>query len=332
MRWVETIYPPKLRSGDQIRIVAPSRSRALVAEHDHSAIIEARFAELGLSLSYGAHVDERDAFISSPVEARVADLHAAFADPAVAGIMTVIGGYNCNELLPSLDWELIRANPKVFCGYSDITALHGAMLARGGLVTYNGPHWSSFGMARHFEPTLRWFTACLLQDDPVRLEPARSWTDDEWFRDQENREVLQTDGWWPLRGGQAAGTLIGGNLSTFCLLQGTPYLPPLAGAVFFVEDDFESQPAHFARQLTSLLQLPAAAGIRGLVVGRFQRASHLTRPLLEEIVARQPVLAGLPVLANVDVGHTSPFATLPIGGQVLMSADANDLHITLTRH
>jgi muramoyltetrapeptide carboxypeptidase LdcA involved in peptidoglycan recycling len=76
-----------------------------------------------------------------------------------AKLMTVIGGYNSNELLPSLDWELIRANPKIFCGYSDITALQGAILARAGLVTYCGPHWSSFGMARHFGQTLRWFTA-----------------------------------------------------------------------------------------------------------------------------------------------------------------------------
>jgi muramoyltetrapeptide carboxypeptidase LdcA involved in peptidoglycan recycling len=113
---VEILYPAKLRRGDEVRIVAPSRSRAMVTEHDHTAIIEGRFAELGLSLSYGAHVDERDSFDSSAIGSRVADLHAAFADPSVAAVMTVIGGYNSNELLPSLDWELIRANPKIFCG------------------------------------------------------------------------------------------------------------------------------------------------------------------------------------------------------------------------
>ena len=113
---VEILYPAKLRRGDELRIVAPSRSRAMVTEHDHTATIEGRFAELGLSLSYGAHVDERDSFDSSAIGSRVADLHAAFADPSVAAVMTVIGGYNSNELLPSLDWELIRANPKIFCG------------------------------------------------------------------------------------------------------------------------------------------------------------------------------------------------------------------------
>src|SRR5215470_2678397 len=150
--------------GDEIRVIAPSCSRAMVTEHDHTGIIEARFAELGLSLSYGAHIDERDDCDSSAVASRVADLHAAFADPAVAAVMTVIGGYNSNELLPSLDWELIRTHPKIFCGYSDITALQCAILARAGLVTYCGPHWSSFGMARYFGQTLRWFTECLMRD------------------------------------------------------------------------------------------------------------------------------------------------------------------------
>ena len=135
---MDLIFPPKLMAGDDIRVVAPASSRALVMEHDHSAIIDARLGELGLSLSFGRHVDERDDFDSSAIESRVADLHDAFADPSVAGILTVLGGFNSNELLPYLDWDLIRANPKVFCGFSDITALHNAILAKSGLVTYLG--------------------------------------------------------------------------------------------------------------------------------------------------------------------------------------------------
>ena len=122
----------------------------MVNEHDHTAIIEERFERLGLRLGYGEHVGVRDDFDSSPVADRVADLHAAFADPDVAAILTVIGGFNSNELLPYLDWDLIAAHPKVFCGYSDITALQNAILARTGLVTYSGPHWSAFGMRDHF--------------------------------------------------------------------------------------------------------------------------------------------------------------------------------------
>ncbi len=172
------LYPPKLRPGDTVRVIAPSSSRVLVMEHDHSALIEKRFSGLGLTLTFGDHVDESDDFRSSPVASRVADLHAAFADPAVQGILTVIGGFLSNELLPHLDWDLIAAHPKVFCGYSDITALQNATLARTGLVTYHGPHWSSFGMRDHFDDTLRWFGQAVLSDEPFAIEPATGWTDD----------------------------------------------------------------------------------------------------------------------------------------------------------
>ncbi|MET9340809.1 S66 peptidase family protein [Nonomuraea sp. NPDC003804] len=329
---MDAIFPPKLNRGDVIRVVAPARSRAMVTEHDHTDIIEARFADLGLTLSYGRHVDERDAFDSSGIASRVADLHEAFADPSVAAIMTVIGGYNCNELLPFLDWELIRANPKILCGYSDITALQNAILARTGLVTYSGPHWSTFGMRDHFEQTLRWFTDVVFGGAPVTLTPAAEWSDDLWFLDQDKRDLIPNEGWWPIRSGTAEGRIVGGNLCTLNLLQGTPSMPSLDGAILIVEDDFESHPATFARDLTSLLQLPDAAGIRGLAIGRFQKASNMTRPLLEQIVAGQPSLEGVPVLANLDVGHTYPLATFPIGGTARLTVDGDEAGLILRHH
>ncbi|MFE3452217.1 S66 peptidase family protein [Nonomuraea sp. NPDC059194] len=329
---MDAIFPRKLHEGDVIRVVAPARSRAMVMEHDHTGLIESRFAELGLTVSYGRHVDERDALDSSSIASRVADLHEAFADPSVAAILTVIGGFNCNELLPYLDWELIRANPKIVCGYSDITALQNAILARTGLVTYSGPHWSTFGMRDHFEQTLRWFTDVMFTIEPITLAPAAYWSDDAWFLDQDKRELIPNDGWWPIRPGTAEGRIVGGNLCTLNLLQGTPSMPSLDGAILIVEDDFESHPATFARDLTSLLQLPDAAGIRGLAIGRFQNASRMTRSLLEQIIASQPALTGLPVLANIDVGHTHPLATIPIGGQASLTVTDDETRLTLHRH
>ena len=325
------VFPARLRRGDTVRVIAPARSRAMVDEHDHSALIESRFAELGLRLTYGEHIGVRDDFDSSPVADRLADLHAAFADPGVAAVLTVIGGFSSNELLPHLDWELIAANPKVFCGYSDITALQNAMSARTGLVTYSGPHWSTFGMRDHLEQTLSWFAEALFTDRPVELRPAPTWTDDAWFLDQDDRRVRPNDGWWPLRPGTARGRIVGGNLCTLNLLQGTGYLPSLEGAVLMVEDDAASDPVTFARDLTSLLQLPDATGVRGLVVGRFQERSGMTRDLLRQIVARQPRLDRVPVLANADFGHTSPLATLPIGGEVSVTVGERSA-LTLTRH
>lgn len=316
--------PRKLRRGDTIRVVAPALSRPLVLEHDHSGLARDRLAALGLRLTFAEHVDERDDFDSSSVASRVSDLHAAFADPEVAGILSVIGGFNSNELLPHLDWDLIAANPKVLCGYSDITALQNAILARTGLVTYSGPHWSSFGMRDYFEQTQQWFAQALFSEGPIELHPAETWTDDLWFIDQDDRTVHPNDGWWPLRPGRATGRIVGGNLCTLNLLQGTEYMPSLDGALVMVEDDFRSDAKEFARNLTSLLQLPDAGGVQGLVIGRFQEASGVTRALLEQIIARQDRLAGLPVLANVDFGHTSPLATFPVGGRIELTVGATN--------
>jgi muramoyltetrapeptide carboxypeptidase LdcA involved in peptidoglycan recycling len=324
----DPIIPRKLRRGDTVRVVAPARSRKVVTEHDHSAVINKRFAALGLRLTFGDHVDERDDFDSSPVASRVADLHAAFADPEVAGILTAIGGFSSNELLPYLDWDLIAAHPKIFCGFSDITAVQNAILARTGMVTYSGPHWSSFGMRDYFEPTGQWFAQALLGEGRVELSPSKSWTDDPWFADQDNRTVRGNEGWWPLRPGRATGRIVGGNLCTLNLLQGTAYMPSLDGAVLMVEDDYLSDAKEFARNLASLLQLPDASGVQGLVIGRFQEASRVTRSLQEQNIARQDRLAGLPVLANVDFGHTDPRITFPIGGRATLAVGArNALHI-----
>lgn len=324
------MVPRKLRAGDMVRVVAPALSRSLVAEHDHSAVVEERFAALGLHLTYGKHVDERDDFNSLSIASRVADLHDAWRDPEVAAILTVIGGFNSNELLPHLDWTLIGDNPKAFCGFSDITALHNAILAKTGLVTYSGPHWSSFGMRDHFEQTLEWFTGALFTDGPIEVRPSQAWTDDLWFRDQDHRSVLTNEGWWPLHAGAAEGRIVGGNLCTMNLLQGTAFMPVLEGALLVVEDDETSTVATFARDLASLLQVPDASGIVGLVIGRFQRGSGMTRSLLQQIVQRQPVLRGVPVLANADFGHTNPMMTLPIGGRAtVVVGEASALIITM---
>jgi muramoyltetrapeptide carboxypeptidase len=175
-------------------------------------------------------------------------------------------------------------------------------------------------MRDHFDTTLDWFCKAVLREEPSDVRPVDTWTDDPWFLNQDRRVLEASDGWWVFSRGRATGRLVGGNLCTLNLLQGTPYWPGLDGAILAVEDDELSTPVMFARDLTSLLQQPDSAGIRGLMIGRFQRASGMTRHLLEQILKRQHALIGLPVLANVDFGHTSPLATLPIGGRVELTA------------
>ena len=326
---ITPIIPRRLRSGDQVRVVAPSRSLALIGG-DVREVAAERFERLGLELTFGAHVETCDAFDSSPIEERVADLHAAFADPDVRAVLTVIGGYNSNQLLPFLDWELIAANPKIFCGYSDITALTCSILAKTGLVTFSGPHYSTFGMVEHLEQTARWFETALMGDEPIVVEPATTWSDDAWYLDQHDRQIEKNEGFWVLREGIAEGHLVGGNLCTVNLLQGTAYLPELAGAVLFIEDDVESMPHTFDRDLTSLSQQPGFQDVRGLLIGRFQRSVGMTRETLQEIVRNNRRLDGLPILANVDFGHTDPILTIPVGGQARMSIATGSAAVELS--
>ncbi|GAA1396714.1 S66 peptidase family protein [Luteococcus peritonei] len=329
-----TILPRRLRTGDQVRVIAPAASRAYVMGHDNTRWVDEHFAALGLQVSLGEHVDELDVFASSSIESRLADLHAAFADPEVACVMTAIGGFNSNELLPHLDWELIAANPKVLCGYSDITALQNAIWAHTGLVTYSGPHWSSFGMRDHFEQTLEWFRQAVFTSELIELQPSQAWSDDAWFADQDDRHLEPNPGWRVVQPGEAAGTIVGGNLCTLNLLQGTTHMPSLDGALLFLEDDAIVEGGEFARNLTSLLQLPDAHLVTGLVLGRFQRDSEVLASQLDEMVRRQPALAGKPVLAEVDLGHTYPMITFPVGGraELCCPADGSPARLVLTQH
>ncbi|MBM4177702.1 LD-carboxypeptidase, partial [Candidatus Gribaldobacteria bacterium] len=216
----KNIYPTKLKAGDEVRVIAPSRSLALLSE-ETKQIANERFLSLGLKLSFGKHVKELDDFRSSSIESRIEDLHNAFSDKNVKAISTVIGGFNANQLLKYIDWDLIKNNPKIFCGFSDITALNNAIFTKTKLVSYSGPHYSTFGQQLYFDYTFEYFKKCLMFDDKFCLKPSNSWTDDLWYLNQKERKPIKNDGWLIINEGEAQGTIIGANLCTFNLLQGT---------------------------------------------------------------------------------------------------------------
>src|SRR3990167_9092003 len=191
---METIFPDKLKRGDKIMVVAPSDSLGLISK-ELRQISDERFAQMGLELSFAKNVEELDEFDSSNIQSRVDDLHEAFSDKSVKGIFAAYGGYNSNQLLRYLDWDLIKNNPKVFIGYSDTTALQNAIYAKTGLVTYSGPSYWSFRQKLHFDYTLEYFKKCILNDQEFDILPSKSWSDDRWYTDQENREILKNDCW-----------------------------------------------------------------------------------------------------------------------------------------
>lgn len=155
-----------------------------------------------------------------------------------------------------------------------------------------------------------------MSDEPFMVKPSDQCSDDRWYMDQDNRQMVDNEGFWVISEGEAEGTTLGANLCTLNLLQGTEYMPDLMDSVLFLEDDSESNYVNFDQDLQSLIHLPGFSGVRGLVIGRFQNDSEVTRDLLSQIVATKKELSHLPVIANVDFGHTDPKITLPVGGTV----------------
>ena len=312
-------------------MIAPATSLDII-ESTIREIALNNLSVLRLQVSYGKNCEECDEFNSSSVVSRIADLHEAFATPQVKGILSAIGGFTSNQLLRYIDYDLIRANPKVLCGFSDITALGTAIYAKTGLVTYSGPHFSTFGMEKGLEYTLEYFKKCLMDTEPFVVEPSSDWSDDSWHQDQQNRNFIPNDGFQVVNEGQAEGTLLGGNLCTLNLLQGTEYMPPLAESIFLLEDDDESKPRTFDRDLQSLIHQPGFKGVKGIVIGRFQRESRMEPEKLVKLIRSKHELTSIPIVVNADFGHTTPQFTFPIGGKGRLVARHGKVSFTIVEH
>ena len=328
---MKIVFPSKLHSGDTVRVIAPSRSLSIIGKESRE-IAKNRFNELGLTLTFGKHVEETDNFASSSIKSRIEDLRSSFLDPNVKAIFTIIGGFNSNQLLKYIDWNIIKNNPKIFCGYSDITAMSNAFFAKTGLITYSGPHYSTFGQKLYLDYTLEYFKKSLMEDNPFEILTSSKWSDDEWYVNQNNRKLISNKGYFVIQEGKAEGTVIGGNLCTFNLLQGTEYFPKVEDSILFIEDDYTSEPHTFDRDLQSLIHLPEFKNARGIVIGRFQKRSNMTNDLLSQIIKAKKELKNLPVVANVDFGHTDPKITIPIGGTVQLHVSKQITMIEFTEH
>lgn len=328
------IIPEKLKKGDEIRVIAPARSLALLSD-DVLKLAKENLEKQGYKVTFSKNCKECDMFMSSSIKSRVSDIHQAFKDKKVKAIFTVIGGFNSNELLPYLDYELIKNNPKILCGYSDITALANAITAKTGLVTYSGLHFSTWAMKKGFEYNFEYFNKCLVDSGKYIVEASDTWSDDAWYRDQENRKFENNEGHIVINKGEAEGVILGGNLCTFNLLQGTKFMPNISNSILFIEDDDMAGSlfgVEFNRNLQSLIHQPNFDKVKGIVFGRFQKKAEMTIEKLKYIVQTKKELKSIPIIANVDFGHSNPFITFPIGGTVKISTSNGKAKIEILKH
>lgn len=319
-----------------IRVIAPSNSMAI---DDESLIVAAqkRVESLGLRFSLGKHVMERDTFDSSSIESRLEDLHEAFADKSVSGVWCDEGGFNSNQLIDHIDWKLIRKNPKFFCGYSDTTVLNNAFLAKAGLVTYQGPLFITMALKNYYEYMLEYFQKCVMEKGPYTVVPSDQWQDDDIDADKEQINLMKNEGpvVIPTLVGDSfsvEGTIVGGNLSSIALLQGTSYLPDLNGSILFIEDDYEWQGWHFDRCLQGLVQQKEFKGVKAVIWGRFQLPSKIDMGMIHQIVKTKSQLDRLPNVCNFDFGHSNPKFTFPVGGRCRLEAKAGEVSLTILEH
>ncbi|MBY0596132.1 S66 family peptidase [Bacillus bingmayongensis] len=328
------MIPPKLKQGDEIRVISPSCSLSIVSDYNRELAIK-RITNMGFRVTFSKNAEELDRLASSSVSSRIDDLHEAFVDQNVKAILTTLGGYNSNGLLNHINYDLIRSNPKILCGYSDITALGNAIYTKTGLITYSGPHFSSFGMEKGLDYTIDYFLKCMTAEEPIEIHPAETWSDDSWYMDQENRTFFQNEGYVSIYEGEAVGEIVGGNMSTFNLLQGTAYMPSLRDKILFLEEDALTGKATvktFDRYLHSLMQQPDFEHVKGIVIGRLQKGSEAVIEDIQEIIYSKQELSHIPVIANANFGHTTPIFTFPIGGRVKIVSGQTNTAITILKH
>lgn len=314
--------PNKLKIGDEIRVIAPSRSMCIIGQ-DTIDIAKARLEDLGFKVSFGKNVmnKEDDNFLCASIEDRISDLHEAFLDENVKCILTIIGGFNVNQLLDYIDYDIIKSNPKILCGFSDITALSNAIYAKTGLINYSGVHFSSLGMKKGCEYSLEYFKKMCIEEKDVTLEDSSEWSNDLWFLNQDDREFMVNPGTKIINQGTAQGTIIGGNLNTLNLLQGTKYMPTANDCILFIEDsDKANFDKEFDRNLESLLQTDLGDKIRAVVIGRAELNSSMNDEKWEYIIRSKKKLENIPVISGVGFGHSTPMITFPIGGSAKVEA------------
>ncbi|MCL2544592.1 MAG: LD-carboxypeptidase [Clostridia bacterium] len=298
-----------LRPGDRVGLIGPSgaiRDPAMTPE-----ALAARVAALGFEPVLGQSVGAAHGYLSGSDALRLDDLHRMFADDSIRAVHCVRGGYGVHRLLHRIDCGLLRAHPKPLIGFSDITGLHLAIHARCGFPTLHGPMAASDALLDPFSRAQ--LLRALLCPDPLGALPLPA---------GEPAPAC-------LHPGVAEGTLIGGNLSLIAALCGTPFLPPMAGKVLFIEEIREYTYA-VDRMLTHLRLAGVFDACAAVVFGGFTRCEPeypdfgLT---LEQVLAEVMIPCGKPAITGLPCGHRCPTLTLPLGVRCRVDAGAGTLTI-----
>lgn len=323
---------PCVKKGDTIGIFSPS-SPITATSPVRFERAKRYLEEKGFHILEGALTGKQDGYRSGSIHERAEELNALIRDPKVRCIMSTIGGMNSNSLLPYIDYDAFKKDPKVIIGYSDVTAILLAIYAKTGIPTYYGPALvASFGeFPPLVEETYRYFDetvigeACRIQ---TLMMPAK-WTEEflPW-ETQDRSKLTQVNQWITVQPGRAVGRLIGGNGNTMQGIFGTPYMPEIKeGDILLIEDSLKT--AATIERGFSLLKLSGVLDrVGGILLGKHelfddQGTGRKPYEILQEVLGNSDV----PILADFDCCHTHPMITMPIGVRVDLDATSRIVRI-----
>ena len=309
------IKPRRLKQGDILGVIAPASAPANPANIDLG--LEA-LKRLGFQPKPATNLRKRWGFLAGTDRERADDILEMFNDPGVRGIICFRGGYGAARLLSLLDYDVIRKNPKVFIGYSDITSLHCAFLAKSDLISFHGPMLNSDLLKDNLPDFTR---TSFLRTVMGSSAPGN-------LADGYRKKTIKV-----LGAGKASGPLVGGNISILCATLGTPYQPCFQGAILLLED-LNEEPYRFDRLLTQLLNAGVLQRVAGVAVGvnkncRDPKAKKCAeyRQTLEDVFKERLLPLKIPVVTGLPFGHVRHNATLPIGVPALLDGDQGKLSI-----
>lgn len=310
----ERIFPDKLKKGDTIGIVAPGSFITV----DELAETIVNIEHLGFKTFYTKKILSRTGYLAGSDSERAEDFNKMFADKKVKGIMAARGGYGCTRILPLLNYESIKNNPKILIGYSDITALINVIYEKTGLICFHGP----VGISTFNNFTIDYFNQILIKGrNNVELIPSKE-------NSNKPDQIPIT-----IRSGVAEGKLVGGNLSIIVSMIGTPYDINTGNKIVFLEDVGE-EPYRIDRMLTQMLEAGKFNNVKGIALGIFKNCDvkkdspefESSFTLLEVIYDRLFKLK-IPIIYGLSFGHIINKFTLPIG--VRAKLDTINQKITL---
>lgn len=323
----------RLKQGDTIGIFSPSSPATVNAEPRYKrakAFLESK----GFIVKEGNLTGKAEGYRSGAPKERADELNELLRNPDITMIMSTIGGTNSNSMLPYIDYEAFKQNPKLVVGYSDTTAILLALYAKTGIPTFYGPALvPSFG---EFEPlvtvTYRYFEQYFMQESniPYEVPMPDYWSDEpvNWLEKTTEKKLYPNE-WVTGNGGVAEGRLIGGNLNTMYGFIGSPYFPKIKQGDILLIEDCTKSPSVVEKNLAMLKVHGVFDNVAGIILGKHELYDDLgtgKQPL--DLLLEQLDGLSIPILAEFDTCHTHPMHPLAIGKKVKLDADAKTVSCT----